>query len=204
MPKGVGVQLPPRALMSAYLGINKLKKIVITIIVLLSLGICGCSLPSSVGQKYLYSISRLEKRQDGGMFGKKKYIEIKDFRGRERYEEDIALLKEDVEKYIAGRLDLSDQTKAALRELKVAEGLKAEEVKLLLGRPDTIMKDVWIYRISKWRAFTVFIIPVFFVHEGYYLYFQDGVLQGIERHYLQQVIHQGPAGGVYEKKKSSS
>ncbi len=173
-------------------------------LVLLCLFASGCSVPSTLGEKYLYGISREEKNQEKGIFGNKKYIEIKDFRGNERYEEDIAAFKEEVEKYIALHAGLSEEVKSALRELKVTAGLKTEEVKLLLGSPDKAMKDVWVYRISKWRAFTVFIVPVFFVHEGYYLYFKDGVLASIERHYLTQTIHQSAAEGVYQKTKGSS
>lgn len=134
--------------------------------------------------------------------GSKTYVDIKDFRGNERYDEDIAALKEEAEKYIALHPELSEGVKSALRELKVSAGLNTEEVQLLLGRPDNTAKDMWVYRISKLRIFTVFIIPVFPVHEGYYLYFKDGVLKTIEKHYLRQTIEQSPSSGVYEKKSS--
>lgn len=181
-----------------------MKNIARIALILLCFYAAGCSVPSTAGEKYLYGISREEKKQDNGIFGNKKYIEIKDFRGNERYDEDFAALKEEVEKYITLHPGLSEEVKSALRELKVAAGLKTEEVKLLLGRPDRAMKDIWVYRISKWRAFTIFIVPVFFVHEGYYLYFKDGVLDSIERHYLTQTIHQNAAEGVYQQKNKGS
>ena len=64
-------------------------------------------------------------------------------------------------------------------------------------------KDIWIYKINKMRAFTVFIIPVFFVHESYGLYFKEDVLVGIERHYLNQVVQQSPALGVFGREEKS-
>lgn len=106
---------------------------------------------------------------------------------------------------------MSEQAKKDLRELKVTQGATASEVVLLLNDPDKIMKtsggkyaadEIWIYRISRLRAFTIFIFPVFFVHEGYYLYFKDGVLQEIEKHYLKQVIKQSEpltTGGIMRK-----
>jgi len=135
----------------------------------------------------------------------KKYESIKDFRGIEMYDEDIDALKEEVKEYIVAHPELSDAKKKDLRELKVMQGETKEEVRLLLGSPDKIVNpQTWVYKISTWRAFTVFIVPVFFVHEGYYLYFKDDILTGIEKHYLKQLIEQSAGPGVYEKKGSNS
>ncbi|MFA4842460.1 MAG: hypothetical protein WC658_01320, partial [Candidatus Omnitrophota bacterium] len=84
-------------------------------------------------------------------------------------------------------------------------GENEEEVRLLLGEPDKVIRggSTWIYKISRIRAITVFIIPVFFVHEGYYLNFQDGILAGIERHYPRQIVEQSPGPGVFQKTQTS-
>lgn len=146
------------------------------------------------------------------MIGKGKKVLIKDFRENNMYEEDMAGLNEEVEEYILAHQDLSEEVKFNLRQLKVTEGLTKDEVNLLLGKPDKILKvqskasqyqatETWIYKINKLRAFNVFIFPVFFVHEGYYLYFKDTVLAGIERHYLKQIVQQGSAPGVLPSKE---
>ena len=63
-----------------------------------------------------------------------------------------------------------------------------------MGEPDKIIKgvretsEVWIYTIKKMDAFTVFIIPIFFTHQSYYLYFDGDRLKNIERHYLEQLL----------------
>lgn len=159
-------------------------------------------MPTSASYREIYSFTKEEKKVKS-VFGKKQSISIKDFRENEMYEEDMEALKEDVEKYIALHPDLSEAAKNNLRELRVAEGATKEEVKLLLGEPDKISDETWVYKINKLRAITVFIVPVFFVHEGYYLYFKDGVLSGIQRHYPKQVVEQVPGPGLFEKKKSS-
>lgn len=136
----------------------------------------------------------------GGFGGKKNALSIKDFREVQMYDEDIAALKEDVEGYIAEYPQTAETIKTNLRELKVTEGENKGQVELLLGEPDKISKraksEVWIYRIQRMRAFTFFIFPVFFAHEGYYLYFKDGILSKIERHYPEQIIHQASGPGV--------
>lgn len=182
----------------------------ILIILCVYLGGC-CSLPGVETCNQLHSFIKTERKAKSGFGGKSKVILIKDFRGSDEvYEEDMAALKEEVEKYISGHPELSDATKNNLRELKVAPGATKQEVELLLGAPDKAEKskgsadfnasEVWIYKINKIRAFTVFIIPVFFVHEGYYLYFKDDALAGIERHYLKQIVQQSAGAGVVEKK----
>jgi hypothetical protein len=169
----------------------------------------GCSTPTVATYKQLESFTKEERKNKIGL-GKSKTVFFKDFRKNEMYQEDVAALKEEVEKYISNHPELSDSTKNNLRELKVVEGLTRQEVELLLGSPDKITKlernanynasEEWIYKINKIRAITVFIIPVFFVHEGYYLYFRDDVLAGIEKHYPKQIVEQSAGPGVFQKK----
>jgi len=159
-------------------------------------------MPAAAKQGYIYSFTRQEKKNKGLLA--KSYESIKDFRGIDMYSEDIDALKEDVEKYIASHADLSDEVKSNLRALKVSPGETEEEVVLLLGDPDKITgSGTWVYKISRWRAFTLFIVPVFFVHEGYYLYFKDGILEKIERHYLKQMIQQSAGPGLYDRPGST-
>ncbi len=158
----------------------------------------------------LYSISREEKVTKSGFMGSRKSITIKDFCGNEAYDEEIGALKEEVEKYISQNPNLGEQAKNNLRELKVTDGTTKDEVILLIGKPDKIMRaagggrygasEIWIYRISKIRVFTIFILPVFFIHEGYYLYFKDGALVGTEKHSLKQTVYQGEGPGLVESK----
>lgn len=169
--------------------------------------LCGCSIPVREAQKQIYSYTRQEKKIPGTL-GKKR-VSFKDFRGVDMYEEDMTALKEDAEKFIAIHPELSEENKNNLRQLKVAAGETQAEVELLLGKPDKLIRSkpdalygadqIWIYKISKLRIFTIFIVPVFPVHEGYYLYFKDGVLQALERHHLKQMVEQGAGPGVYEK-----
>ncbi|PIP20856.1 MAG: hypothetical protein COX40_02515 [Candidatus Omnitrophica bacterium CG23_combo_of_CG06-09_8_20_14_all_40_11] len=189
---------------------NGVKTISVSIIILVILSIIGCSMPTVVIQRPLYSFTKEEKRIKSGFMGQRKSITIKDFRGNEAYDEDIAVLKAEVEKYISQHPDLSETAKNNLRGLKVTQGAAGDEVILLLGKPDKMRKvggaghygasEIWIYKISKIRAFTIFILPVFFVHEGYYLYFKDGALVEIERHSLKQIVEQHAGPGVVESK----
>lgn len=186
-----------------------MKIISIPVVVLFLLSLIGCSMPTSALQGSLYSILKQEKVTQSG-FGRKKVITIKDFRGNEAYEEDIERLKKEAEEYISQHPNLSETAKNNLRELKVTQGSTVDEVAFLLGKPDKASKtsgggrygasEIWIYRISKMRIFTVFILPVFPVHEAYYLYFKDGALVEIERHYLKQVVEQGAGPGVIQSK----
>ena len=161
-------------------------------------GVCiaGCSVPRVATYSHLKSITR-EETSVKGVFGGAKSVSIYDFRGVERYDEDIEILKEKVEKYISAHPDLNDSEKNNLRELKIAPGSKKEEIELLLGRADKVTKpsapiqaasEIWIYNKKKLSAFTVFIFPVFPAHDSYYLYFQDNKLAGIEKHYLEQLL----------------
>lgn len=180
-----------------------MKRIPLLILLLASFSLSGCSLPTTARYSQIYSITREEKKIEGSFGSKKKVVSIKDFRESEMYEEDIPALKQEVEKYIAAHPDLSEPEKNNLRELKVTEGLTKEEVKLLLGEPDKIIRkgpaEIWIYRINRLRAFTVFIIPIAFVHEGYYLNFKENTLLSIERHSLKQSLHQTGGPGVNER-----
>jgi len=163
-------------------------------------------------QKQIVSYYKEEVKKKGSFFGGTSPEFFKDFRQNEAYEEDMVALKEEAGKYISGHPGLSDSAKNNLRELKVTEGASRQEVELLLGKPDKVSQlgaganynatELWVYKISRIRIFTVFIIPLFFVHEGYYLYFKDDILAGIERHYLKQVIEQGAGPGVVQKKGS--
>lgn len=162
-------------------------------------------MPRMARENQLYGFIREEKRVKGGFGSKKKVVTIKDFRGNEFYDDDVDDLKGLVENYISLHADLGEEAKNNLRELKVTEGSTKEEVKLLLGRPDKIStigsnaygaSELWIYKINEIDTFAIFIIPIFFPHQGYYLYFKDNILAAIERHYLEQTIHQGSAPGV--------
>lgn len=178
-----------------------MKKIQYLILVFLTVNLGACTIPTAAKYNEIQSFTREEKKKKGA-FGTNKTTEtIRDFRQNEMYPEDITAAKEEVEKYIAAHPDLSEEIKNNLRGLKVAPGESKEEVELLLGEPDKISKnkDLWIYRISRIRAFTVFIFPVFFAHEGYYLRFKDNKLLAIERHYPEQTIHQASAPGLINK-----
>lgn len=174
--------------------------------------IAGCSLPAKAIEKSLCSFTR-EEKINKSMFGKKKTILVKDFRGNEVYEEDMAGLKEEVEKYISGHPDLSEPGKTNLRELRVTEGIPKEEVKLLLGAPDKITRissvkkeasEAWIYKLKKMNVFSVFIIPVLLVHQAYYLYFQDNLLVNMEKHYLKQTVEQNAGPGLFDDPKKET
>ena len=121
---------------------------------------------------------------------------VKNFRGNEIDKSAAAAIKEEVDKYIAGRPDLNDVTKNNLREFKIADGAAAGDVKVLLGKPDRVIRtgkktaasETWIYQTSKSSIFDVLIFPVFWGHEEYFLYFKNNILTRIERHYLKQVF----------------
>lgn len=190
-----------------------MKRLLILVLTFSCFYISGCSLPTQATCRQIYSFTKVEKEIKGTL-SKKKEIQIKDFRENQMYEEDLAALKQDIEKYISDHVNLSEATKSNLRGLKVAEGAAKEEIGLLLGKPDKILKavtsgrynacEIWIYRINKLRAFNVFILPIFFVHEGYYLYFKDDILVGIERHSLQQIVQQSPGPGIFGRTEKAS
>jgi len=186
-----------------------MKKIQFLILIFFCVCIYGCSIPSVANQNQISSYYK-EGKKKSSFLGGEKPLSLKDFRQNEAYEEDMTALKEEAEKYISGHPGLSDSAKNNLRELKVTQGASRQEVELLLGKPDKVSRlgagadydatEVWIYKISRIRAFTIFIVPVLFVHEGYYLYFKDDILAGIEKHSLRQVIEQGAGPGVVQKK----
>lgn len=180
-----------------------MEKTPLLIFLLASFFLCGCSLPAAARYGEIYSITRKEEKIEGAFGSTKKVVSIKDFRESELYEEDIPALKEEVEEYITAHPDLDGPTKNNLRELKVTEGLNKEEVKLLLGEPDKVAGkasgEIWIYRINRLRVFTFFIIPLFPVHESYYLRFKDDSLSAIERHSLKQTIRQTGGPGVHDR-----
>ena len=174
-----------------------MKRILFSVLIFFCLYLAGCcSIPRVANYKQLYSIAKEEKKTKG-KFSKSKIVLTKDLRENEVFNQDIALLKEKVERYISGHADLSEPTKSNLRELRVTEGATKEEVKLLLGEPDKVMKsdkediasEIWIYRTNKSSTFTIVFIPVFFGHEKYYLYFKDNLLTLIERYYLEQTFY---------------
>ncbi|MEK6727951.1 MAG: hypothetical protein AABY28_04700 [Candidatus Omnitrophota bacterium] len=165
-------------------------------------------MPRVATYSHLKSITKKEIKPKG-MFGGNKSVSIYDFRGIERYDEDIDALKVRVEKYISSHPDLSGAAKNNLRELKASEGAAKEEVELLLGKPDKVIKpsgktqdtsEIWIYSKSKLNAFTVFIFPVFPTHERYYLYFQGNTLANIEKHYLEQLLESTSPADPSDKK----
>lgn len=184
-----------------------MKKKSFLILILSYIYISGCcSVPTALSLSQLYSFTKETKKIKGGLG--KKVVLIKDFRENEAYDEDILTLKEEIEKYISTHTDLSETTKNNLRELKLTERATKEEVRLLLGEPDRIIKagiktysatEIWIYRINKINTFTIIVIPVFFANEGYYLYFKDSGLIAIERHYLRQTFRSSGVG-IYEQK----
>lgn len=188
-----------------------MKKILVLILILFCIYISGCwSLPRVANYKELYSFTKEEKKIKGGFGSKRKVVLVKDFRGNEMYDENITALKEKVEKYISSRTDLSEPEKNNLRQFRVSEGTTKEEVHLLLGKPDKVIRsdnrvgaasEIWIYRTNKRSTFTIIVIPVFFTHEGYYLYFKDNVLIAIERHCLQQTVTTSDMG-LFERSKN--
>jgi len=187
-----------------------MKKILVLILILSCICISGCwSLPRVANYKELYSFTKEEKNMKGGFGSKRKVVLVKDFRGNEVYDEDMAALQEKVEKYISSHADLNEPEKNKLRELRVSKGTTKEEVLLLLGKPDKVIRlknkvcatsEIWIYRTNKRIAFVIIVIPVFFTHEGYYLYFEENILRAIERHSLEETVTTSGIG-LFERPK---
>lgn len=188
-----------------------MKKILFPALILFCIYISGCcSIPQAANYSQLYSFTKEKKKIKGGFASKSKAVLVKDFRENEMLDKDISALKEKVDKYISSHNDLSESTKNNLRELKVTAGATGQEVNLLLGKPDRIIKandktyatsQIWVYRINKRSTFTIIVIPVFFTHEAYHLYFKDNVLTKIERHYLEQTLQTSDLG-LFERTKS--
>lgn len=186
-----------------------MRQIAFVFYVLLCTCIVGCTVPRVAAYPYLKSINRVETKPKG-VFGGAEIISISDFRGIERYDEDIEALKEKAEKYISSHADLSENTKNNLRALKVAAGDTKGEVELLLGKPDKVIEpsaknqstsEVWIYRSRKLNAITLFIFPVGATHESYYLYFDGDTLTLIEKHYLEQFLESASPPDISDIKK---
>lgn len=184
-----------------------MKKILFSLLISACISIAGCcSIPRTADYKQLFSFTKEEKKIKGGL-GAKRLVSIKDFRENDRLDEDIAALKKRIEGYIASNAGLNESAKNNLRELKAAEGLTVDEVRLLLGEPDRVIKtdktrpEIWIYKINKRSTFTIIFLPVFFGHEEYRLYFKDNILILIERHYLKQTFSASDSGMGLERKK---
>jgi len=169
----------------------------------ISVCIMGCSIPTSSVYSKIYSFTKEEKIKKG-TFGFSRTTEtVKDFREQEMYDEDIVALKDAVEKYISSHPLLDESAKSNLREMKVVGGENKEQVELLLGEADAKGRsgsgEIWIYSIQKLRAFTILLLPVYFPHESYRLYFDGDILAKIERHYLKQMIEQASGPGLLPK-----
>lgn len=183
-----------------------MKTILIMAIIFLLSGITGCSMPVFAVQKSLNSFVKEVKVAKGGMMGKKKTVTLTDFRGNEAYEEDMENAQKAAEEYVEQHPSLSETAKNNLKNMQVTSGSTKEEVAFLLGKPDKIIstagknpygaQDIWVYGMHKMQAYTVFILPVFLARQSYYLYFKDGLLLEIERHYLRQVVGQAPGPGL--------
>jgi len=178
-----------------------MKKILPLILIFI---LSGCSIPTSANRSEIYSFSRENKKLRGGFGGNATYELIRDFRGYEMYPEDIAALEEKVENFISLHPKLSDSQRDNLRKLRLTPGATKEETLLLLGEPTKVSGggSTWIYRLNKIRAFTFFIVPVFFAHEGYYLRFDGDRLTAIERHYPEQMMHQASGPGIIQSNSS--
>lgn len=177
---------------------NKVKRIVIPAALILSFCLCGCSTLSSAKYSELPVFTKKD-RKIKGRFGAMA-VDIKDFLGNEAYEEDMDTFKEKAEKYIADNPGTSEPVKNSLRQLKITEGLPKEAAKLLLSKPVKVSQtgpasETWVYRARKLEVFSIFIMPLFPVHESYRLYFKDGTLAKIERRYLTQTVYQNDATG---------
>ena len=173
----------------------------ILLIIFLSVAGC-CSLPKTEINKELYSIKK-EVTVEKSMFGKNQIVTFKDFRGYEAFNKNIDSLKAKVETYIQEHADLSESKKKDLREFSVTQGSSMDEVRLLFGLANKVIKkefklnktsEVWLYITNKESNFQIIFLPVYFGHEKYYLYFTDGLLEKIERHYLLQTFSTNDSG----------
>ena len=186
---------------------NYIRRILFSSITFSCLYISGCSVPITTqhGQINAFTDEKIKLNSQPDAF-----ILVRDFYGNEVGEENRVRLKKDVEKYISTHNSLGDKEKNNLRELKVVPGNTKEEVGLLLGKPFKVLEvndktnkasELWIYRKDKIDAFLIFILPVFFTHDSYYLYFDADKLNTIEEHYIKQAIEASPTGGNTQKKK---
>lgn len=162
-----------------------------SISLLLSVCLCGCSIPTAAYYTQLETFSKEKKK---GLFGSGSNIPRKNILGNDLTAGDSETLKAKVEKYISEHTELTEPNKNNLRDLKITYGSSKEEVELLLGKPLKAVKsankssEVLIYKINKTNLFLLVIIPVFLIHESYYLHFENNALVKIERHYLKQIV----------------
>ena len=186
---------------------NYIKRILFPSIMFFCLYISGCSVPIATqhGQLNAFTEDKIKLNSQPGEF-----ILVRDFYGNEVGEENRVRLKKDVEKYISLHSSLVDKEKNNLRALKVVPGNTKEEVGLLLGKPFKTIEvndktnkasELWIYRKNKIDTFLILILPVFFTHDSYYLYFEGDKLNAIEEHYIKQALEASPTGGKTQKKK---
>lgn len=186
---------------------NYIRRILFSSIIFFCLYISGCSVPVAIqhGQLNAFSEEKIKLNSQTGVF-----ILVRDFYGNEVGEENRERLKKDVEQYISLHSSLDEKEKNNLRELKVVPGNSKEEVDLLLGKPFKVLEandktnkasELWIYRKDKVDTFLIFILPVFFAHDSYYLYFDGDKLNAIEEHYIKQAIEATPTRGENQKKK---
>jgi len=166
-------------------------------LIIAGITITGCSIPMAQKYTQLEFANAYKKGKKIQLDIEKPGLDIRDFLGYEMKKDDISSAKEKVETYIAEHADIEESNKAHLQELCVAVGATSGEVELLLGKPEKIMKkrntkhpisEVWIYRTNKPQLFSIVIVPILLVRQGYYLYFKDGILKNIERHYLHQIV----------------
>ena len=158
-----------------------------------------CSMPRSMTYPQLYSLTTAKKTIKKQIGMRQKVEVINTFRENEVNQNAITALTKEVDKYIAGHSGLAEATKNNLRKFKVVNGATADEVNLLLGKPDKVIKtskknvasETWMYQTSKSSIFDILVFPVFWGHEKYFLYFQDNILTLIERHYLKQIFTGG-------------
>ena len=174
-----------------------MRRLLFPILGMLCFYISGCSIPmvAKYSQLSTFTSNKTGKKMKFGLGGSNRAIE--DFLGNKIHKEDIDIVKERVEKYISIHNNLSEATKNNLRELRVTEGATKEEVELLLSKPTKIIKrkdnvhaisKIWLYKINKRNPFTIVILPIFLIHEKYYLYFKENILFNIQRHYLRQIV----------------
>lgn len=102
----------------------------------------------------------------------------------------LADLKGRVEDYLLRHPEITGETKSALENFKVIEGMTKEQVKLLLGNPERIQSldsnnkykadERWVYIMKGLQGVYVGPVPIFLTHNAYHLYFKVDILSGIE------------------------
>jgi len=182
-----------------------IKGILSSFIIFFCFYISGCSIPITAQHNQLNAFN--DEVQQNSRYGR--FILVRDFYGNEVGEENRVRLKRDVEEYISLHGSLGDKEKNDLRGLKIVPGCTKEEVVLLLGKPFKVTEakdktskglELWVYRKNRIDNFLVFIIPVFFTHDSYYLYFNGDKLSLIEERYIRQAIATSSTEGKNQKK----